>query len=162
MVAKPKKARADRDPGQIRAARESRGLSRGQLAARLKLANYPVLRLLTWSTPAATTISPKVAFALYEREWAHVDVAALEPGEARLLRDLAERFGQGVVAPVPSPFTRSHARAVRDGAGTDVPRLERPKLFRLELDEKTGTCRLVRVRSPRGQERTAEPLTSPR
>lgn len=67
----------------------------------LPLVAYPQLALLCWSTPGAVHISPEHAWGLYERGWHHIDVQALTGPERVLIRDLAQRYGDGV-----APFDR--------------------------------------------------------
>lgn len=40
-------------------------------------------------------MSAAEAFALYERNWRHLDEAALTAAERRLVTELKERFGRG-------------------------------------------------------------------
>lgn len=60
-------------------------------------ADFPELAKLAWSRDPARPIPPQEALALYERNWRHVDREHLTPGEARLIHDLAEEFGSGVL-----------------------------------------------------------------
>lgn len=63
----------------------------------LMLSDFPQLRLLAWCRPGAEAIDEEEAFALYERNWHHVDEAALEPAERALIDRLVARFGHGVM-----------------------------------------------------------------
>ena len=65
------------------------------LPAQLALADYPQLRLLAWQRPAASTLTPEEALSLYERNWRHVDSAAMTADEAALVRALADTLGGG-------------------------------------------------------------------
>jgi hypothetical protein len=62
----------------------------------IEIARYPNLRLLAWQFHQKR-ISERDAFALYEREWRHVDVSRLDLEERRLIRRLAETYGNGVL-----------------------------------------------------------------
>lgn len=65
------------------------------LPERLRVGDYPQLARLAWQLDAATELAPREAFALYERNWRHVDVPALEGRERELVSELAHRFGAG-------------------------------------------------------------------
>lgn len=58
-------------------------------------ADYPELALLAWNRDPARPINAEEAFALYERNWRHVDKERLTAREADLIRDLTDRFGHG-------------------------------------------------------------------
>ena len=58
-------------------------------------AEYPGLRGLVWNRDPARSMSAAEAFALYERNWRHLDEAALTAAERRLVTELKERFGRG-------------------------------------------------------------------
>lgn len=58
-------------------------------------AQYPGLRGLVWNRDPARGIAAAEAFAIYERNWRHVDEGALTAAERRLVTELRERFGHG-------------------------------------------------------------------
>jgi hypothetical protein len=58
-------------------------------------ADYPELALLAWNRDPACPIAAEEAFALYERNWRHVDAGGLTPQEAALVRELTDLFGHG-------------------------------------------------------------------
>jgi len=58
-------------------------------------AAYPELALLAWNRDPSRPMAADEAFALYERNWRHVDKDRLTPREADLIRDLTARFGRG-------------------------------------------------------------------
>jgi len=60
-------------------------------------ADFPELAMLAWNRDPTRPIAPEEALALYERNWRHVDKEHLTPEEARLIHDLAEEFGNGVL-----------------------------------------------------------------
>ena len=62
----------------------------------LQLAKYPQLADLCWNRVSAT-IDDHDAFALYEAGWRFVDKERLTPEEQALIRDLTERYGNGVL-----------------------------------------------------------------
>lgn len=61
----------------------------------LRLEDYPALRQLAWQTPGLEVVTPAEALALYERNWRHVDQAALQDHERALIARLADAFGGG-------------------------------------------------------------------
>ncbi len=58
-------------------------------------ANFPGLLGLVWNRDPARAIPAAEAFALYERNWRHVDQMAFTAAERRLVAELTERFGDG-------------------------------------------------------------------
>lgn len=65
------------------------------LPAVVRIDLYPELKKLAWALPGLEEIEPREALELYERNWRHVDVAALSNGEAALIRALSAAFGSG-------------------------------------------------------------------
>ena len=64
------------------------------LPLRIRLGDYPQLRQLAWQVGnEALVLAPHEAFGLYERNWRHVDTAALSSREAALVRALGRTFG---------------------------------------------------------------------
>lgn len=64
------------------------------LPMRIRLGDHPQLRRLAWQvSDSATTLTPREAFGLYQRNWRHVDVAALQAAELALIHALRETFG---------------------------------------------------------------------
>ena len=63
--------------------------------ARIRLADYPQLKKLAWQLHGVATVTPEDALGLYERNWRHVDTAALDPAERALVNALAEHLGGG-------------------------------------------------------------------
>ena len=63
--------------------------------ARIRLADYPLLRKLAWQLHGVATLTPEDALGLYERNWRHVDTAALDPEERTLVNALAQHLGGG-------------------------------------------------------------------
>lgn len=62
------------------------------------LARYPQLRQLAWHLgPDALELSATEAFALYERQWRHVDQAAMPAHERALVKRLTATLGHGVM-----------------------------------------------------------------
>lgn len=66
--------------------------------ARVALARYPQLRQLAWHLgPDVSDLSPAEAFALYERQWRHIDIAAMPARERALVKRLTATQGRGVL-----------------------------------------------------------------
>ena len=66
-----------------------------KLPARIALADYPQLTKLAWQLKGIEGLAPQEALNLYERNWRHVDRAALTPRETELIDALTQRFGGG-------------------------------------------------------------------
>jgi transcriptional regulator with XRE-family HTH domain len=64
----------------------------------IRVDRYPQLQQIAWHlrSPAAE-LGPEEAFALYERNWRHVDRAAMGAKEASLLKRLTATVGKGVL-----------------------------------------------------------------
>jgi len=75
----------------------------GWLPARVRLADFPALKQLAWQVQGTDELTPREALGIYERNWRHVDEAALLPHERNLIDALrlafagAERPGAGGV-----------------------------------------------------------------
>lgn len=70
----------------------------GWLPARVRLADYPALKQLAWQVQGVDELTPREALGIYERNWRHVDEAALLPGERNLIDALRLALG-GADAP---------------------------------------------------------------
>lgn len=66
-----------------------------KLPKKVRLRDYPQLRKLAWQLHGAGEISPREALQLYERNWRHVDRAALSESEAALIDKLSREIGGG-------------------------------------------------------------------
>jgi len=65
----------------------------GWIPARIPLQNYPQLKQLAWQVQGSNELKPAEALGIYERNWRHMDVAALEPQERHLIDALRLAFG---------------------------------------------------------------------
>jgi len=65
----------------------------GWIPARIYLADYPQLKQLAWQVHGSDELTPVEALSIYERNWRHVDIHALEPQERKLVDAL--RIGLG-------------------------------------------------------------------
>ncbi len=66
---------------------------KGWIPARVRLADYPVLRQLAWHVHGAPELSPREALDVYERNWRHMDPAELSDGERDLVDALRQALG---------------------------------------------------------------------
>ena len=60
---------------------------------RILLADHPQLARLAWQYQGATDVTPAEALNLYERNWRHIDQAALAPQERALIHSLVASRG---------------------------------------------------------------------
>ena len=65
----------------------------GWIPARIRLADYPQLKQLAWQVHGTDTLTPLEALGIYERQWRHLDVSALQLHEQQLIDAL--RLGLG-------------------------------------------------------------------
>ena len=65
------------------------------LPSTLRLADYPQLKRLAWQRGGVPRVSPQEALSLYERNWRHVDIDAMDPRERALVSALALQWGGG-------------------------------------------------------------------
>jgi transcriptional regulator with XRE-family HTH domain len=65
----------------------------------IRIADYPQLAAVAWHVPGLEELTPEEARGIYERHWRHVDVGAIGPAEARLIRQLGLVVGAGGDAP---------------------------------------------------------------
>lgn len=66
-----------------------------QLPKRIRLDQYPQLRKLAWQLQGVKDLAPRQALELYERNWRHVDRAALSERETALIDALSRAFAGG-------------------------------------------------------------------
>jgi len=77
---------------------ESLPLRRGpRVSRRISVDEYPQLRQIAWHMAPGQALSPDEAFALYERNWRHVDPEAMDSRERALLDQLTATVGHGVL-----------------------------------------------------------------
>lgn len=65
----------------------------GWIPVRISLENYPQLKQLAWQVQGTNEFKPAEALGIYERNWRHVDISALEPQERNLIDALRLAFG---------------------------------------------------------------------
>jgi transcriptional regulator with XRE-family HTH domain len=70
-----------------------RAEERGGVPPRILLADHPQLARLAWQYQGASEVTPEEALNLYERNWRHIDQAALAPHERALIQGLVARLG---------------------------------------------------------------------
>lgn len=54
----------------------------------VRLADYPQLRQIAWGLRGIDALTPAEALGLYERNWRHLDLQAMEPREQSLVQAL--------------------------------------------------------------------------
>lgn len=69
--------------------------SSSELPAQIELSRYPQLARLAWQVGTATMVTPQEALSLYERNWRHVDQAALSDDERAFVAKLGAVLGGG-------------------------------------------------------------------
>jgi transcriptional regulator with XRE-family HTH domain len=62
----------------------------------VRLADYPQLKQLAWHRQGET-LAEEEAFALYERNWRHIDPPKLDPAERAFIARLVQRYGKGAL-----------------------------------------------------------------
>lgn len=58
----------------------------------ISLADYPQLKQLAWQVHGVDALSPQEALNIYERNWRHLDLDAMEPQERDLVAALEQVF----------------------------------------------------------------------
>jgi len=66
----------------------------GWIPVRIRLAEYPQLKRLAWQVHGTDELSPAEALGIYERNWRHIDLQALEPRERQLVEALRRALGE--------------------------------------------------------------------
>jgi hypothetical protein len=67
------------------------------IKAKIKLADYPQLRLLAWQRQAGSWLDEAEAFALYEANWRFVDQNIMDESELALVKRLTNEQGAGLL-----------------------------------------------------------------
>jgi transcriptional regulator with XRE-family HTH domain len=62
----------------------------GWIPARVRLGDYPQLKQLAWQVHGVEDLTPAEALSIYERNWRHIDVSALQPHEQQLVDALRQ------------------------------------------------------------------------
>lgn len=70
------------------------GDARNKLPKKIRIASYKQLKRLAWQLKGTQELTPQEALDLYERNWRHVDVAAMDSREKKLLEMLLTAFGR--------------------------------------------------------------------
>ena len=65
---------------------------KGWIPVRVRIADYPMLKELAWQIHGAPELTPREALGIYERNWRHLDPAALSQDE----KDLVDALRQGI------------------------------------------------------------------
>ncbi len=61
--------------------------------SKISLSTYPQLKKLAWQIKQTQTLSPEEALNLYERNWRHIDLNAMDSKELKLIQELMALFG---------------------------------------------------------------------
>jgi len=83
----------DIDKASDRVANKPDDKVKGLIPARIRLADYPQLKKLAWQVHGTDALTPVEALGIYERNWRHADLKAMEPREQQLVEAL--RLGLG-------------------------------------------------------------------
>lgn len=68
---------------------------RDKLPTTIRLSAYPQLKKLAWQLHGVDELAPREALQIYERNWRHLDKAALSEDEAALIDALSRELGGG-------------------------------------------------------------------
>ena len=68
--------------------------SRFQLPEKIRIADYPQLKLLAWQLKGTTEITGEEALDLYERNWRHLERDKLSAQEQQLIEGLLAKLGR--------------------------------------------------------------------
>lgn len=63
----------------------------------VRIGDYPQLQAIAWQLRADTELTDAEALQLYERNWRHVDQAAMSDEERAFVRHLADKHGGGAL-----------------------------------------------------------------
>ena len=66
-----------------------------RLPKKIRLRDFPQLKKLAWQLHGVGEVSPRDALDLYERNWRHLDRAALSDDEAALINALSRELSGG-------------------------------------------------------------------
>ncbi len=64
------------------------------LPRKIPLADFPQLKKVAWQLGDTAALTPKEALGFYERNWRHIDRAAMTSQELDLVRRLTRTFGR--------------------------------------------------------------------
>ncbi len=67
-------------------------VSAESIPVRIAFADYPQLKQLAWQVHGVDALSPRQALDIYERNWRHLDLAAIDPYELALVAALRQVF----------------------------------------------------------------------
>ncbi len=62
------------------------------IPVKIAFADFPQLKQLAWQVRGVDTLSPREALTIYERNWRHIDLEAMETGERNLIDALKQVF----------------------------------------------------------------------
>jgi transcriptional regulator with XRE-family HTH domain len=70
------------------------------LPIRIRLSDYPQLKRMAWQVHGLDDLTPLEALGLYERNWRHLDLAAMDLREQHLVAALHQVFGKEIASHV--------------------------------------------------------------
>ena len=70
-------------------------LHEGWIPARIRLEDYPQLKLLAWQVHGVDTLTPVEALGIYQRNKRHIDEKNITPNERALMDALSLALGNG-------------------------------------------------------------------
>ncbi len=79
---------------------ESSESKAGLIPARIRIDGYPQLKKLAWQLKEGVDLTPIEALGMYERNWRHIDQAALELTDRQLIDALRLGLGEGKIPDV--------------------------------------------------------------
>ena len=62
----------------------------------IRIADYPLLKLVCWNRAAEGRVSRAEALALYERNWRHINDQSMTAAEQKFFDDIVANEGAGV------------------------------------------------------------------
>lgn len=68
---------------------------KGWIPARIRLADYPQLKQLAWQVHGTDALTPGEALGIYERNWRHLDLQAMDAHERNLVEALRLALAEG-------------------------------------------------------------------
>ena len=74
--------------------RPQRKISTDEIPKNIRIADYKQLKRLAWQLKSTKVISSQEALDLYERNWRHINIKALEEREKKLIQSLLAAFGR--------------------------------------------------------------------
>lgn len=68
-----------------------------EMPEQVRVGDYPLLKAAAWQLDADSRLNAFEALRTYERNWRHLDLAAMGGEERALVQTLADRYNKGVL-----------------------------------------------------------------